>query len=273
MSSEELVTIPTTSAKEKIIIQITDSHLMDRAEAAFVKINPEASFLAVLEDLQEKFPHIDAIIHTGDVAQVAKPETYHRYQQHMQKLGIPFYQIPGNHDDITHFPFETPNPIPGVLTFDHWRIILLNSAVPDRIDGWIGTEQLIHLERILEQSQQYDVILACHHHPLEMQSHWIDQHKLKNTKQLTEILQNFNNIKAVICGHVHQDSLNVWNGIQFISTPATSVQFKPKSVDFALDDTAPGYRSFRLKENGSFESQVHRLTHFLQNINKDISGY
>ena len=261
------------NANEKIIIQITDSHLMDCAEARFVKMNPEQSFHAVLEDVIAHYPHIDAIIHTGDVAQVAKPETYARYQAYMQSLGIPFYQIPGNHDDVQYFPFVSPDPIPAVVSLSNWRFILLNSAVPDRIDGWIGTEQLHHLERLLKENQQHDVILACHHHPLDMQSHWIDQHKLKNTKQLTEILEQYHNIKAVLCGHVHQDSLNVWNNIQFISTPATSVQFKPKSEDFALDDLAPGYRSFRLKENGEFETQVHRLTHFTQHINKDISGY
>lgn len=263
----------TPKNNEKIVIQITDSHLMDRAEASFVKMNPEQSFHAVIDDLRAQYPHIDAIIHTGDVAQVAKPETYARYQQYMQSLGIPFYQIPGNHDDISCFPFASPDPIPAVLIFGNWRFILLNTAVPNRIDGWIRTEQLIHLEQLLKEHQQHDVILACHHHPLEMQSHWIDQHKLKNTKQLTAILEQYNNIKAIICGHVHQDSLNVWNNIQFFSTPATSVQFKPKSKDFALDDLAPGYRSFRLKENGKFETQVHRLAHFTQNINKDISGY
>lgn len=263
----------TPKNNEKIVIQITDSHLMDRAEASFVKMNPEQSFHAVIDDLRAQYPHIDAIIHTGDVAQVAKPETYARYQQYMQSLGIPFYQIPGNHDDISCFPFASPDPIPAVLSFGNWRFILLNTAVPNRIDGWIRTEQLIHLEQLLKEHQQHDVILACHHHPLEMQSHWIDQHKLKNTKQLTAILEQYNNIKAIICGHVHQDSLNVWNNIQFFSTPATSVQFKPKSKDFALDDLAPGYRSFRLKENGKFETQVHRLAHFTQNINKDISGY
>ena len=257
---------------EKIIIQITDSHLMDRADATFVKINPEQSFHAVIDDILQRYPQIDAIIHTGDVAQVAKPETYARYQNFMQSLGVPFYQIPGNHDDIAHFPFASPNPIPAVVALGNWRFILLNSAVPDRIDGWLGTEQLLHLEQLLEQHREHDVVLACHHHPLDMHSHWIDQHKLKNTKQLTQLLEGYGNIKAVICVHVHQDSLNTWNNIQFISTPATSVQFKPKSQDFALDDIAPGYRSFRLKENGEFDTQVHRLLNFTQNINKDISG-
>lgn len=262
-----------SAATEHIIIQITDTHLMDHPDAEFVQINPEHSFHAVIADILENYPKIDAIVHTGDLAQVASPATYTRYQAFMRKLNIPFYQIPGNHDDIRIFPFHAPDPIPGVLSFANWRIVLLNTSVPGRTDGWIQTEQLIHLNSILEQNQNHDVILACHHHPLDMKSRWIDNHKLKNTPELTDILARFNNIKAVICGHVHQDSFNVWHDIQFLSTPSTSVQFKPKMEDFALDQIAPGYRCLHLKENGSFSTTVHRLKAFKQNINKEISGY
>lgn len=259
--------------KEKIIIQITDTHLMDHPDTNFVQINPEQSFHAVIQDILENFPHIDAIVHTGDLAQVAKPETYQRYQQFMAKLNIPFYQVPGNHDDASFFPFHTPEPMPSVLSFENWRIFLLNTAVHGKVDGWVKTEQLQHLKTLLEENKNQHIALACHHHPLEMKSHWIDQHKLKNTDQLTDILSHFKNIKFVICGHVHQDSLNLWKHIQFLSTPSTSVQFKPLSYDFALDDIAPGYRSLHLKENGEFTTKVHRLKTFKQNINKEISGY
>ena len=258
---------------EKIIIQITDTHLMDCPHSTFVKMNPEQSFHAVIEDIKSKYADIDAIIHTGDLAQVPKPETYQRYHTFMQSFGVPFYQIPGNHDDASIFPFLTPEPVPGVLSFGNWRIVLLNSAVPKKVDGWIQREQLHHLKLILEQTASNNVILACHHHPLDMESNWIDQHKLKNTCELTEILAQFEQIRAVICGHVHQDSLNIWNHIQFLSSPSTSVQFKPKSYDFAFDTVSPGYRCLLLKENGTFETRVHRLAEFTQHINHDISGY
>lgn len=258
---------------DRLIIQISDTHLMDRIDEPFVSINPELSFHAVIEDISSRYQEIDAIVHTGDLAQVARVETYDRYLNYMQNLGIPFYQIPGNHDLVDIFPFESPNPIPTLLSFDEWKVILLNSAVPNRIDGWIQSEQLKLLKEVLENNVQHPIILACHHHPLEMKSNWIDRHILKNTNELTEILKPFDNIKAVICGHVHQDSNNIWNNIHFLSTPSTSVQFKPKSADFALDDIAPGYRCLLLKADGSFETVVHRLQNFQQNINQDISGY
>lgn len=262
-----------TQSSDQIIIQITDTHLMDHPDAAFVQMNPEQSFHAVIADILDNYSQIDAIVHTGDLAQVATPATYARYQAFMRKLNIPFYQVPGNHDDVRIFPFHTPDPMPGVLSLNNWRIILLNTSVPGKTDGWIQSDQLKHLKHILMQNIDQHIILACHHHPLEMKSRWIDHHKLKNAPELIDILAEFKHIKAVICGHVHQDSLNVWQDIQFFSTPSTSVQFKPQMDDFTLDTLAPGYRCLHLKENGDFVTTVHRLSCFNQNINKEISGY
>ncbi len=61
--------------------------------------------------------------------------------------------------------------------------------------------------------------------------------------------------------------------VSSFSTPSTSVQFKPFSNDFALDQNAPGYRYIRLNNDGSFETKVFRLENFKTRINTDISGY
>lgn len=259
--------------KDRVIIQITDTHLMDKPDAEFVGINPEESFHAVMDDIQQRYKNIDLILHTGDLAQAAFPETYARYLEYMQRFGVDFYQIPGNHDNINLFPFHSPEPIPAVIELDQWRIILLNSAVGGRTDGNIQTEQLVHLKRLLEQLRDKFILIACHHNPFDMHSKWLDQHKLKNADELKVVLEPFDNIKAVLHGHVHQESYNVWNGIQFISTPATCVQFKPLSQEFSFDPIAPGYRCLHLKANGEFETAVHRLDHFKVTINEEISGY
>lgn len=259
--------------KDIVFIQITDTHLMDHPDAEFVGINPEENFHAIMNDIQQRYPNMDLILHTGDLAQDAFPATYHRYLAYMQKFAVDFYHIPGNHDNLEIFPFHTPEPHPTVIELGQWRIILLNSVVAGQTDGWIATEQLQHLKHILDQQQDKYVVLACHHHPFDMQSAWLDQHKLKNADAFKTILAPFKNIKMVLHGHVHQESLNEWNGIQFISTPATCVQFKPLSQDFAFDEIAPGYRCLHLKNNGEFETIVHRLDHFKVTINEEISGY
>ncbi len=268
-----MITTKDSDPSSKIIIQITDTHLLADPDAEFVQINPERSFHAVIADILEQHTHIDAIIHTGDLAQVARPETYQRYLDYMTKLNIPFFHIPGNHDDIRYFPFHTPDSKPTVVDLDQWQIVMLNSAVQGKVHGWIQSEQLEYLDQWLNDNRNKHVILACHHHPFAMRSKWIDQHILKNTHDLTHILEKYQHIKAVLFGHVHQESLNQWNHIDFLSTPSTFAQFKPQSENFAFDEVAPGYRYLHLKSDGQFETKVKRLKGFFQKINKEISGY
>jgi len=275
MSKESDMTLYKNNADQQdwTIIQISDTHLMNQEDLEFVHMNPEHSFHSVIRQIQQQYPDTDAIIHTGDLAQVPVEETYSRYLAFMQTLGIPFYQIPGNHDNIDIFPFYQHKNQAQAIHFGRWSLVLLNSAVHDRIDGWIEQEQLQQLDILLAKLQQQFVIVACHHHPFEMQSKWIDQHKLKNTQNLTDILAKHSNVKAVIFGHVHQDSCTEWQHIQFFSTPSTCVQFKPLSEDFALDDQAPGFRVLHLRANGELETQIHRVHTARQQINSEISGY
>ncbi|MFI8125478.1 3',5'-cyclic-AMP phosphodiesterase [Acinetobacter sp. ABJ-A23_2] len=266
--------VSTLSQKNHVIIQITDTHLLEYPQLEFVGMNPEESFHAIIQQILKQHPEADAIIHTGDLAQAPTPITYKRYINFMQTLGLPFFQTLGNHDNVDHFPLHNENhQEPVVVGLGNWRVIMLNSAVKGKVDGHLSSEQLENLTNLLEEFADHPVLLACHHHPFAMKSKWIDHHKLQNSNVLLDTLSPFKNVKALVCGHVHQDSLNIWQGIEFFSTPSTSVQFKPFSNDFALDQNAPGYRYIRLNNDGSFETKVFRLENFKTRINTDISGY
>lgn len=246
---------------------------MDRVELEFVKMNPEKSFHDVVQHIRKHYPVLDALVHTGDLAQVPVQATYDRYLQFMQTWNIPHYQIPGNHDDSAIFPFYQNSNLAHAVHFGPWTLILLNSAVKGKVDGWVEQEQLDQLQELLVQYQHQHIIVACHHHPFAMQSHWIDQHRLKNADSLKDVIAQHKHVKLVLFGHVHQDSHNDWNGVQFLSTPSTSVQFKPLSDNFALDTIAPGYRVIHLNHDGTFETRVERVFLNQQKINTEISGY
>ena len=185
MSSEIL----SLNNEDKVLIQITDTHLMDHPETGFVGINPEENFLAVVQDIQQRFDHIDAIINTGDIAQAAVPATYTRYLNTMKQMNVDFYHIPGNHDNLDIFPFHDPQPYPSIIELGQWRVILLNSTVNGRTDGRIQTVQLELLKDVLQRLQNYYVIITCHHNPFNMDSRWLDQHKLKNADELKAVLE------------------------------------------------------------------------------------
>lgn len=256
----------------KTLVQISDTHLMDIPEKKFIDTNPEYSFHRIISEICDRHDDIDGIIHTGDVAQVATQATYTRYLHYMQSLNVPFYQTPGNHDSLAIFPYPQNQKVT-VIELEQWCIILFSSVVPEQTDGHIDEEQLKQLEDLLQRQQDKHVILGCHHHPLHVQSDWIDQHCLKNTRDFTTIIEKHSNIKAIIHGHVHQEANFCFGDILVLSVPSTCVQFKPKSKDFALDQIAPGYRVLKLYDNGHIETEVYRVDDAQVQINPNISGY
>ncbi len=66
---------------------------MDQDDLEFVHMNPERSFHAVMQDLQQQYPQPDAIFHTGDLARIPVAETYQRYLQFMQTLNTPHFRF------------------------------------------------------------------------------------------------------------------------------------------------------------------------------------
>ena len=90
---------------------------------------------------------------------------------------------------------------------------------------------------------------------------------------LSAVLAQFNNVKGILYGHIHQEVDGYWQGYQTMATPATCIQFKPDSNYFALDTLQPGWREIELHPDGRIETRVKRIKHktFLPNMEEE--GY
>ena len=106
-----------------------------------------------------------------------------------------------------------------------------------------------------------------------MGSAWLDQHNLKDAEQFWDVVQQHTNVKAVLCGHVHQDMNRNHHGVQVMATPSTCVQFKPNSNDFAVDTLSPGWREIELHQDGTVTTQVRRLPNGQFSPDFDAGGY
>ncbi|MGB2078304.1 MAG: 3',5'-cyclic-AMP phosphodiesterase [Vibrio sp.] len=247
------------------LVQITDTHLFESPQDELLGVNTLNSFHAVLEQVQAKHADMDALLMTGDVSQDHTQASYLRFEEAITALDIdaPCYWLPGNHDDQSFmFPSLLDSRICQdklVQLNDAWQAILLDSQVRGVPHGVLCDEQLAFLEQSLtEQPDKFSFILL-HHHPLLAQSDWLDNHCLKNSQALWQLLSRFPNAKIMVCGHIHQEMNILHQGVTVMSTPSTCVQFKPNSNDFAVDHLSPGWRTFNLYPDGRFESKVERL--------------
>ena len=183
--------------------------------------------------------------------------------------------IPGNHDSRANMAeaglgLDHAEPI---VELGNWVVVLLDSIVPGRVYGQLADDQLELLTQALAKYTDKHILVTFHHHPVPMESRWIDQIGVRNRDALTQLINQSSNVRAVICGHVHQESDNTVNGVRYISTPSTCVQFKPKSQDFGIDSTGPGYRQLVLHPDGTIDTVVSRIEGVDFEIDFSQKGY
>ena len=101
----------------------------------------------------------------------------------------------------------------------------------------------------------------------------MDTMVLANADELLDLLAGFPQVRLVLSGHVHQALDKQRGTIRLLATPSTCFQFKPYSAQFALDDTAPGYRWLELFEDGTVATAIRRVPTMPQGLDVHSAGY
>lgn len=263
------------------LLQITDPHLFSHTEGTLLNVKTVKSFTAVIEQVKKQIETtqaFDLVLATGDLIQDHNIAGYHYFAQLTEPLKTPIVWLEGNHDVQPNMgeilgQYSHILPHKQILLGEQWQILMLNSQVFGMPYGELCYLQLKWLEEKLAQYPQRFTLIALHHNILPTNSAWLDQHSLKNSNELADILAKFENVKAIVHGHIHQQVDDVWHGIPIYATPSTCIQFKPNCDQFTLDLQPQGWREIELYENGTIETVVKRLNSndFLPNLNAD--GY
>jgi Icc protein len=102
---------------------------------------------------------------------------------------------------------------------------------------------------------------------------WIAPSGLHNADELLRRLRSYPQVKALLWGHIHQEWDEVRDGIRFLATPSTCIQFAPRSEDFKVSEEQPGYRWLLLHADGRLETGVERARDFVVTLDFDSPGY
>lgn len=191
------------------IVQISDTHI-------------SANFPQRAQDLENcvqainKLPEQPAlVVHTGDVSHDGLSTEYHTAKQHLDTLRAPYVVIPGNRDnreELLHAFSGSIAELPktgwvqyAVETFPV-RLLMVDTVSTDSNKGRLCNERMAHLKAMLDTDKSKPVALFLHHPPYEatgipdpyQYEDWDDVTKLD------QLLSQYNNIKAMYCGHVHR---------------------------------------------------------------------
>ncbi len=245
-----------------IAAQITDTHLLAASEGELLGLPTAKSFAAVIRRLKEVEPQPDLLLLTGDLSQDETVASYERLAAAVAPLGIATHWIPGNHDRLDFMAkvlCEPPISTERSLQVGGWHLILLDSSVAGKVHGRLSLESLQWLDEQLQNFQDLPTLVGLHHPPLDIASAWIDRSRLQNPEDLFAVLDRHPQVRLTIFGHIHQDFRSKRGGVCYMSSPSTSVQFRPQCQQFRLDNLDPGFRLLFLYPDGSFETRIERV--------------
>ena len=167
---------------------------------------------------------------------------------------------------------ENVHTLPSVQTRG-WSLIFLDSTIPGNESGNLDKDQLKLLQLLLQAHSDKHTLICMHHHPVPVGSRWMDTMVLKNPDQFFGLLADHPQVKAVLCGHIHQKYENEHRGVRLIGTPSTCVQFVAGQDDFAIDACPPGYRWLNLLPSGEIETGLGLLPEIPSGLDLASMGY
>jgi len=239
-------------------IQLTDPHLLGDSAGTLRGVPTLSTFEQTLAQARRRDWPVDGLLLTGDLVQ-DDPTGYAHFPRLFGPHSVPVLCVPGNHDDAVKMRralAREPFIVEGHVDFDPWRIVLLDSSVPGSAGGRLSAQTLADLNDALGSAPSQHALVCLHHHPVPMESRWLDEVGLENAAEFFDVIDRHRNVRAILWGHVHQQFDGVRNGVRLMATPSTCSQFLPRSDDFALDPRPPAYRTLELQPDGSVSTEI-----------------
>jgi Icc protein len=248
---------------ETVLLHLTDTHLLQDSSAVLRGVNTSSSLDRIVELAKATSLNPDAIVITGDIAEDGSAGAYQSLLRSLNSFEVPIRWAPGNHDNPTAMEAVAGKTDLSAksLTLNNWQIFLVDSTLNGCIQGNISRSELDWLDLCLSSTPDdiENTVVCLHHNPHEADAVWAKTIGLQNYADFFEVLDRHDSVRFVLHGHIHQERRVIRNNVSYFCTPSTCFQFAPTSNRFALDELSPGYRSLTLREDGSFNSEVHRL--------------
>ncbi|MEY4933040.1 MAG: hypothetical protein RLZZ403_1360 [Pseudomonadota bacterium] len=240
------------------LIQFSDPHLFGTADGALRGVATLPALKATMAHAERYFRSPDALLLTGDLVQ-DDAGGYALLRDTFQASRVPVHCLAGNHDvpqAMNETLKGTPFQVGGQFIAAGWLVVMLDTWQANSAGGRIGKRQLAGLEALLAGHPDLHVLLCLHHHPIAMDSRWLDEVGLEDAAEFLALITRCPQVRGVLWGHVHQSMDRFLGGVRFMASPATCAQFLPRSTDFALDRRPPGYRVLELLPDGTIATEV-----------------
>jgi 3',5'-cyclic AMP phosphodiesterase CpdA len=218
------------------IVQFTDTHISAPGRLHFG--HDSAAFLASAIEAVNAMPERPAYaLVTGDLVDFGTRGEYDVFREIMSSLAIPYFVIPGNHDDR-----DVLREVLAPETFGGERGARVRFAIDDyavraiALDGnrkrpWPGAalsqDDLAWLERALAFGPERPTIVAVHQPPFSSGLPYLDAFGFCGARALRATLARYPSVGRLIAGHIHHIAQATWEHALATTAPSTVPQRIP----------------------------------------------
>jgi 3',5'-cyclic-AMP phosphodiesterase len=218
-------------APSHAIAHISDTHFLAGGAKLFGHAETEKNLRAALEQLSHLSTLPEAIVITGDLADLGEPDAYARLRAIVEPaaeaMGSRIIWVMGNHDERPAYAeglFDaqpTDEPQDAVYDVNGLRVISIDTSVPGYHHGELTDAQLDWLRAELATPAEHGTILAMHHPPAPTPLLWaMDMLELHGQDRLADVVRG-TDVRAILAGHLHYSTHTTFAGIPVSVASAT----------------------------------------------------
>ena len=225
------------------IAQITDLHVTTRRDP-LNHVRNEQRLRQVLRSIHALKPRPVAIMASGDLVDNGRPDEYAELKAILDECEIPIWFGMGNHDKreaflatfASGFQLDPDGFVQYAVDFPGLRMIVCDTLEEGHdLCGFTATRAQ-WLADTLDADRVTPTVIFMHHPPIVSGVRWMDpEPDAPWIGQLAEAIRGRDQIKAVLCGHVHRAFHGLLAGQVVATAPATSIQ-----VTLDLSEVDPG---------------------------------
>ncbi len=195
-------------------LQLSDLHVVEAGARASGVLDTRSILTAAIDRLLEMraaLDPLDAVLVSGDISDDGSAESYAFAKAELERLGLPVYVVPGNHDAReplrAAFAKAAKMPSSGFIdwcsTIGDTLVVGLDTLVEGQGRGRVREESVEFLESALDTEGQGPVVVMLHHPPIRTGIRFMDAIGLENTDVLEAQLAGVDHHITLIAGHVH----------------------------------------------------------------------
>lgn len=222
------------------IAHLSDPHLRAGGALLHGSVDTEAHLRQALDRLGRIEPRPQALVFTGDLADLAEPKAYARLREIVEPAaeswGAQVVWTMGNHDEraaysLGLFDEESEQAQDRVYDVAGLRIVALDTSVPGYHHGELDDGQLAWLADVLSTPAEHGTLLALHHPPIPVpMMRPAEVIELLDQQRLADVVSG-TDVRGILGGHFHFTSWSTFAGIPVSVASATCYTSDPAPED------------------------------------------